>query len=162
MSLTWYLCAGMIVASVVTTASAADDKDALIKDALSAASPEIAKTAKVMDWDHSMLKNGTGAYTCMPTPPDIRARGGREPMCVDKVWEAWGDAWMNKKPFKATGVGIAFMLAGDTGASNTDPYATAGSPTNQWVVEGPHLMVRYLTRPNWKGSLPIHTMADRM
>ena len=62
-------------------------------------------------------------------------------MCLDKVWEAWGDAWMNKKPFKATSVGIAYMLAGDTGASNTDPYATAGTPTNQWVVEGPHLMV---------------------
>jgi hypothetical protein len=62
-----YLYAGMIVASVVATATAADNKDALIKDALSAASPEIAKTAMVMDWDHSMLKNGTGAYTCMPT-----------------------------------------------------------------------------------------------
>ena len=61
----------------VGTAYSADDKDALIKDALSAASPEIAKTAMVMDWDHSMLKQGTGAYTCMPTPPDIRAKGGR-------------------------------------------------------------------------------------
>ena len=133
--------AAAILAVGVTTASAADDKDALIKDALSAAPPEIAKTAMVMDWDHSTLKPGTGAYTCMPTPPDVRARGGREPMCLDKVWEAWGDAWMNKKPFKATSVGIAYMLAGDTGASNTDPYATAGTPTNQWVVEGPHLMV---------------------
>jgi hypothetical protein len=27
------------------------------------------------------------------------------------------------------------------GASNIDPYATAGTRTNQWVVEGPHLMV---------------------
>jgi len=113
----------------------------LIKDALSAASPEIAKTAAVMDWDHSMLKKGAGAYTCMPTPPEIRAKGGREPMCLDKVWTEWGDAWMNKKPFKANAVGIAYMLAGDTGASNTDPYATTASPSNQWVVEGPHLMV---------------------
>lgn len=123
------------------SASAADDKDALIKDALSAASPEIAATAMVMDWDQTMLRPGTGAYTCMPTPPEVREKGGREPMCLDKVWAAWGDAWMNKKPFKAAGVGIAYMLAGDTGASNTDPYATASSPTNQWVVEGPHLMV---------------------
>jgi hypothetical protein len=138
---TSYVALAILAGFTLGTASAADDKDALIKDALSAASPEIAKTAMVMDWDNSMLKNGAGSYTCMPTPPDIRARGGREPMCVDKVWQAWGDAWMNKKPFKANGVGIAFMLAGDTGASNTDPYAQAGTPTNQWVVEGPHLMV---------------------
>jgi hypothetical protein len=138
---TFYAYALVAGCFALGTAYAADDKDALIKDALSAASPEIANTAMVMDWDHSMLKQGTGAYTCMPTPPDIRAKGGREPMCLDKVWEAWGDAWMNKKPFKATGVGIAFMLAGDTGASNTDPYAQAATSNNQWVVEGPHLMV---------------------
>ena len=160
--------------------AAADDKDALIKDALSAAPPEIAKTAMVMDWDHSMLKNGSGPYTCMPSDPDTRAQGGRDPMCVDKVWEAWADALMNKKPFKATGIGIAYMLAGDTGASNIDPYATAATPTNQWVVEGPHLMViapdaaqleALSTDPHkggayvmWKGTPYVHIMvpvADR-
>ena len=67
----------------------ADDKDALIKDALSAASPEIAKTATVMDWDHSVLRKGTGAYTCMPTPPEERAKGARDAMCIDKVWQEW-------------------------------------------------------------------------
>ena len=61
-------------------------------------------------------------------------------MCLDKT-SGVGDAWMNKKPFKAEGVGIAFMLAGDTGASNTDPFATEKTASNQWVVEGPHLMV---------------------
>ena len=62
-----------------------------------------------------MLKPGTGALpVCLA--PNARARGGRKyPMCVDKVWEAWADALMNKKPFKATGIGIAYMLAGDTG-----------------------------------------------
>ena len=54
---------------------------------------------------------------------------------------AWADAWMNKKPFKADGSGIGYMLAGDTGASNIDPYATASTATNQWVAEGPHIMV---------------------
>ena len=180
MTRTFYFSAAILVGVTLGTASAADDKDALIKDALSAAASEIAKTAMVMDWDHSMLKSGTGAYTCMPTPPDIRAKGGREPMCLDKVWAAWGDAWMNKKPFKAEGVGIAFMLAGDTGASNTDPYATQKTATNQWVVEGPHLMFivpdtvqleGLSTDPNnggpyvmWKGTPYAHIMvpvADR-
>jgi hypothetical protein len=155
-------------------ASAADDKDTRIKDALSAASPEIAKTATVMDWDHSVLRKGTGAYTCMPTPPEVRAKGGKEPMCLDKVWTAWGDAWMNKKPFKADAVGIAYMLSGDTGASNIDPYATVASPTNQWIVEGPHLMFlvpdgaqmeSLPTDPHnggpyvmWKGTPYVHIM----
>jgi hypothetical protein len=31
------------------------------------------------------------------------------------------------------------MLAGDSGASNSDPYAT--EPTDDWVVGGPHLMI---------------------
>ena len=114
-----------------------------------------------MDWDHSVLKKGTGAYTCMPTPAEVRAKGGREPMCLDKVWTAWGDAWMNKKPFKADAVGIAFMLSGDTGASNTDPYATTKSPTNQWVVEGPHWSL-CLTPRKWKVFRPTHITAVRM
>jgi hypothetical protein len=127
--------------SATSVAYAADDKDTLLREALSAAPPEIAQSATVMDWDHSVLKKGTGAYTCMPTPADVRAKGGREPMCLDKAWEAWGAAWMNKKPFKAETVGIAYMLAGDTGASNIDPYATQKTADNQWVVEGPHLMI---------------------
>ena len=51
---TSYVSVAILIGSLALgTASAADDKDALIKDALSAASPEIAKTATVMDWDHS-------------------------------------------------------------------------------------------------------------
>jgi hypothetical protein len=173
---TLLLSTAILVAVGVTAASAADDKDALIKDALSAAPPEIAKTAMVMDWDHSMLKNGSGPYTCMPSDPNTRAKGGRDPMCADKVWEAWADAFANKKPFKATGTGIAYMLAGDkgVGASNIDPYATAATPTNQWVIEGPHVMVivpdaaqleGLSTDPNnggayvmWKGTPYAHIM----
>jgi hypothetical protein len=62
-------------------------------------------------------------------------------MCLDEVWMVWAVAWMNKKPFKADRVGVSYMLAGDTGASNTDPYAESETADNQWVVEGPHVMV---------------------
>ena len=55
---TFYAYALVAGCFALGTAYAADDKDALIKDALSAASPEIANTAMVMDWDHSMLKQG--------------------------------------------------------------------------------------------------------
>src|SRR6266404_3634017 len=88
---------GCVVFGAELAAGAEPDKEALIRDALSAAPPAIAGTAAVMDWDHTVLKPGSGAYTCHPTPPDIRAKGGREPMCLDKTWIAWADAWMNKK-----------------------------------------------------------------
>ena len=42
-------------------------------------------------------------------------------MCLDAVWMAWLDAWMYAKPFTVTAVGIAYMLAGDAGASANDP-----------------------------------------
>jgi len=88
------------------------NRNALIKDALSAASPLIAQTATVKDWDGTVLKKGNDDFTCFPTEASKRSKGEKEPMCLDKVWVAWGDAWMNKKPFKAEKIGIAYMLAG--------------------------------------------------
>src|SRR5215471_6457915 len=96
----------------------AQDKQALIREALSAAPPEVAKTATVKNRDGTVLKPGTGAYTCYPTPDSMKKRG-KMSMCLDKTWQAWRDAWLNKKPFKANEVGIAYMLAGDVGSSNT-------------------------------------------
>jgi hypothetical protein len=64
-------------------------------------------------------------------------------MCLDKQWQAWGDAWMNKKPPNVTGTGIAYMLKGDKGASNKDPFATGPSPDNEWVVSPSHIMVLF-------------------
>ena len=160
--------------AVLPAAGAEPDKEALIRDALSAAPPAVASTAKVVTMDNKVLKQGSGPYTCFPTPSDVLAKGGREPMCLDKVWLAWADAWMNKKPFKTEGSGIGYMLAGDTGASNIDPYATASTATNQWVAEGPHIMVIVAdpaqleglsTDPNsggayvmWKGTPYAHIM----
>lgn len=117
--------------------ASAGDKMALIKDAMSAAPDSIAKNATIMDWSGNTLQKGTNGYTCYPTPPNLN---GTAPMCLDKPWMAWADAWMNKKPFKASSVGTAYMLAGDGGASNIDPFAKGPTPDNQWVVEGPHLM----------------------
>jgi hypothetical protein len=106
----------LVLAFLVTLSflgtSAGQNKEALISDALSAAPAKVAKTAKVVDWDGTVLKEGSGAYTCYRTPAQTRKRG-REPMCVDKTWTAWADAWANKKPFKASQVGIGYMLIGD-------------------------------------------------
>jgi hypothetical protein len=125
---------------VTVLQAGAQDKQALIREALSAAPPEVAKTAIVKNWDGTILKPGTGAYTCYPTRDSIKKRGNMS-MCLDKTGLAWHDAWTNKKPFKANEVGIVYMLAGDVGSSNTDPYAEAPTSNNQWVEPGPHTMI---------------------
>jgi hypothetical protein len=162
-------------ATLIAQATAADGtKEALINDALSAAPLLLVKSVTVKDWDGTVLRQGKDDYTCYPTHSDKRAKGEKEPMCLDRVWLAWADAWMNKKPFKTDKTGLAYMLAGDTGASNIDPYAEKKTSDNQWIAEGPHIMVllpdptqldAFPTDPNnggpyvmWKGTPYAHIM----
>ena len=79
------------------------------------------------------LRKGTNGYTCMMAGPD--------PMCADENAMAWFDAYMSKKDPAKGKMGVVYMLAGDHGASNTDPYAREETPTNNWVTTGPHLMI---------------------
>ena len=37
--------------------------------------------------------------------------------------------------------GFIYMLNGDTGACNTDPWATKFEPGNHWVQTGAHVMI---------------------
>ena len=62
-------------------------------------------------------------------------------MCLDGPWKTWAAAWSNKKPLNITRLGISYMLVGDEGASNIDPYATGPTDDNEWIDEGPHLMI---------------------
>ena len=112
---------------------------ATIAKAVSAAPPEIGKHATVMavgaDGQMKQARAGTNGWVCMLGPTG-------DAMCLDKEWQAWGEAWMTKKdPPQPKTVGVAYMLRGDNGASNTDPYATKPTPDNQWVVTGPHIMI---------------------
>ena len=110
----------------------------VIARATAAAPPDIGRNAAVMgmaDGKMKELRPGTNGWMCM-----LDMVG--DAMCLDKEWQAWGDAWMNKKdPPKPKTVGVAYMLRGDKGASNTDPYATKPTADNQWVVSGPHIMI---------------------
>ena len=109
---------------------------AKIKVALSAGPADITKNASVMemgaDGKMKMLRPGTNGWMCMAAP---------EAMCSDKEWQSWAEAWLSHKDPQIKGVGIAYMLRGDQGASNTDPFATAKTATNQWVVSPAHIMV---------------------
>ena len=120
-------------------AGGAQSDAAVIAKATSGAPPDIGRNAAVMgmgaDGKMKELRAGTNGWMCMLDPAG-------DSMCLDKEWQAWGDAWMNKKdPPKRQTVGVAYMLKGDKGASNTDPYASKPTPDNQWVVTGPHIMI---------------------
>lgn len=155
---------------VVPFAGSADDAADAVADALSAAWPGMAESATVVDWDGNVLKEGSSGYACMPTPPGLE---GTAPMCMDGEWKKWADAWSNKKAYAAETIGISYMLAGDGGASNVDPYAEGPTDDNEWIQEGAHLMIlapaelleTFPTDPNnggpyvmWKGSPYAHLM----
>jgi hypothetical protein len=78
------------------------------------------------------IRKGTNGWVCMAHP---------EVMCIDKQWQAFFDAYLQKKNPTITTIGIGYMLRGDGGASNTDPFATKATPDNQWVVSPAHLMI---------------------
>lgn len=120
-------------------AQSTPDADTMIADALRAAPANIRDTATVSDLAGNILRQGTSDYTCFPAPEGLAG-----PMCMDAEWRRWMAAWMGGTPFAAKHMGIAYMLSGDEpdgGASNIDPAAAQPTANNEWVVEGPHMMV---------------------
>ena len=168
----WSFGLGVLAATalVLPMVSTADNHGDAIADALSAAWPGMAENATVVDWEGNVLREGSNGYTCFPTPPMLT---GTAPMCMDGEWMKWADAWSNKKEYEATTLGISYMLAGDEGASNIDPYAEGPTEDNEWIKEGAHLMIvappelleAFPTDPNsggpyvmWKGTPYAHLM----
>ena len=109
-----------------------------IAQVLSAAPEAVAKGAAVvrMEKNGSMrtLRTGDNGFTCM-----MMGREGKG-MCNDTVTMEFIDALMKHMP-PPDKVGISYMLNGDEGTSNTDPYATGKTADNHWIVDGPHIMV---------------------
>ena len=148
-----------------------------IANAITAAPEAVTKNATIMDWADKpngpmrQLRAGTNGWVCYPNSPSAAVD---DPMCLDKQWQGWAGAWMNKTAPKVSGTGLAYMLRGDTGASNTDPFATKPTADNQWVVSPAHVMVLYAdlkmldafpTDPKnggpwvmWKGTSYAHLM----
>ena len=163
--------------------AAATDKSApsdakLIADAMTAAPKKVAENATIVAPDPKggmrTLRKGTNGFTCMPDNP---ATPGPDPMCWDKNAGAWIDAYLNHKTPPPGAMGLMYMLAGGTDASNTDPYAPKPTAANHWIKTGPHIMIVgadasfYDTYPKdadpdtkspyvmWAGTLYQHLMA---
>lgn len=151
-----------------------------IQQAMRAAPPEIATKATIMDFPEDgmpmpTLRAGTNGWTCLPSSHEpAKNPSQQDPMCVDKGFMSLMDAWMAKGDPKLTSVAVGYMLLGDKGASNTDPYSMTETPTNNWVVSPPHIMIAVPDRKQldvfpsdphaggpwvmWKGTKYAHLM----
>lgn len=110
-----------------------------IESAMSAGPASISADATVIDWDGTVLREGTNGWTCRP---DNAATAGTDPWCYNDAWGNFLAAYSTKTEPSYTTLGVAYMLAGDTPVSNTDPYATEFTNDEDWVTGlGAHLMM---------------------
>jgi hypothetical protein len=131
-----------VTVSTLFIAAAANTQQKQISDseyitlALSAAPEAVAKGAAVVrvekDGSLQNLQTGNNGFTCMIM--------GTDKMCNDRNSMEFINAVLKHVP-PPDKVGISYMLAGDQGASNTDPYAMGKTADNHWIVTGPHIMV---------------------
>lgn len=132
----------LLVAASVLAASPAlaqdSDKDAKIADALSAGPASVTDAATVKDNDGTLLREGTNGYTCYPQAPTMG------PRCNDGEWDAFIAGLMKGEPYKPQKFGVSYMLAGEgtaPGVSNIDPAAAEPTDENEWIKDGPHMML---------------------
>jgi hypothetical protein len=112
------------------------------RQALAAGPEVIANGAAVVRPEHDgmrTLREGTNGFTCLIM--------GTDRMCADKNSMQFIHAMMSHEP-PPNQLGVVYMLGGDTGpsgevggASNIDPSATGKTPSNHWVITGPHIML---------------------
>ena len=130
------------------------DKELL--DRLQGAAPsEVLKDATILnmgaDGQMKTIQTGSNGWTCMDP--------GDAPMCADPGGMEWGKAYMSKGPAPQK-IGFIYMLRGDNGASNTDPYASGATPDNSWVKTGSHVMIVGADAKNMMQGYPREAKAD--
>ena len=138
----------------------AGDNDALIASAESAGPASVTANATIKAGDGTVLREGSNSYTCYPQQDIIG------PMCNEATWDALIGAMLNKQDFEADAFSVSYMLAGEgtaIGVSNSDPYATDPESSDDWVKEGPHLMIVVPDRAALEGlsrdpSDPVYVM----
>jgi hypothetical protein len=112
-----------------------DDKTLMTK-LKDAAPARVLEHATIMnmgaDGKMKAIQEGTNGWTCMDP--------GGAPMCADQGAMEWAQAWKNKGPAPQK-LGFIYMLNGDNGASNTEPYADKETPDNNWIKTGSHVMI---------------------
>jgi hypothetical protein len=105
-----------------------------IAKATSAAPADVAKNATFIrigdGFKLTTIKTGTNGWTCAVGADSV-------PWCADSAGLEWFRA-ISTKAEPPDKTGFIYMMAGDLGTSNHDPYATDKS---HWVATGPHVMI---------------------
>ena len=114
----------------------------LIASAMSAAPLAVSKDATIVavgsDGKLRTLRQGQGAFTCVPDDPNTP---GNDPMCLDRNAFEWFKALLaHEKPPEGK-VWLTYMLKGGSDASNDDPFASEPPTGKKWVQTGPHVMI---------------------
>lgn len=118
-----------------------------IADAMSAAPPAVTQDATIVEWPSepggafTVLREGTNGWSCIASSPAAVSASLQDPACEDPTWFAWDKAWLAGEAPVVERVGVSYMLSGDAGVSNTDPFATGPTDDNDWHVSGPHVIV---------------------
>ena len=133
---------GLMVLTGFATAAFADAQADMVASAESAAPAAFATGATIYGFDAGgkmmTVREGSNQYWCMADDP---ATPTADPMCGDANSMEWVMAWINKTEVPPGSVGLIFMLAGGSDASNTDPYGKQPAEGADWVKTGPHVMV---------------------
>ena len=120
--------------------------EAKIESALEAAPAAVTDAATVVDWpaapgaEPALLREGSNEWLCLPDNP---ATPGPDPMCVDPTWAAWMTAYLSGTEPEVNRLGISYMLAGGSEASNVDPFATQPADGEDWFLSPPHIMLLF-------------------
>jgi hypothetical protein len=128
---------GLLLSSIANAQPSTPANDAeYIKLVMTAAPDEIVRDATIVrmepNGDVRTLKKGTTEFTCFI--------GNNVPMCSDPNAMEWAKAWQTHAP-PPDKVGFIYMLNGDNGASNTDPWATKPESGNHWIKTASHVMI---------------------
>ena len=110
----------------------------LIAEAESAAPESVTKNATIKTAEGRVLRQGSNSWTCYP------GSGAIGPMCNQSQWDDLIAAVTTKAPIDVKEFSLSYMMAGEgeaLGVSNVDPFAAEPTDDNQWVKEGPHLMI---------------------
>jgi hypothetical protein len=151
------LCSGAMAqkpSSLASAPASGESKQTKIARALSAAPPNIASAATVVETNShgktEVLRAGTNGFTCMPGDPGGL---GAQTMCQDQASMQWFSDFAQRKPRPTNLVpGITYMLAGGTQRSDTDPY----DKTGPLIRIGPHWMIMWPFDPKTTGLPDRH------
>ena len=141
-----FVFSGSSIAAELTAEIPKDDV-AFITKATTAAPSAIGQKATIVrvgdGFKLTPIRQGTNGWTCT-----VNTDGA--PWCADANAVEWFVAISTQKepPDKT---GFVYMMAGDTGTSNHDPYATDKS---HWVQTGPHVMIVGAAAREMEGMYP--------